>query len=123
MMDSAVLTALVDRWRPETHTFHLPCGEITVTLQDITMILGLSIDSAPVSGTVSPTRWRDSIAAAIGLWPPDVPADQKDRKTTGVHSRWLTAHFNMCSEDAEDGTVLRYAQSCVLSYEWWVIVS
>jgi hypothetical protein len=67
MMDSAVLTALVDRWRPETHTFHLPCGEITVTLQDITMILGLSIDSAPVSGTVSPTRWRDSIAAAIGL--------------------------------------------------------
>jgi hypothetical protein len=67
MMDSAVLTALVDWWRPETHTFHLPCGEITVTLQDITMILGLSINSALVSGTVSPTRWRDSIAAAIGL--------------------------------------------------------
>jgi hypothetical protein len=32
MMDSAVLMALVDRWRPETHMFHLPCGEITVTL-------------------------------------------------------------------------------------------
>jgi hypothetical protein len=67
MMDSAALTSLVDRWRPETDTFHLPCGEITVTLQDIAMILGLPIDGAPVSRMVSPAGWRDSIAAAIGL--------------------------------------------------------
>jgi hypothetical protein len=67
MMDSAALTSLVDRWRPETDTFHLPCGEITVTLQDIAMILGLPIDGAPVSRMVSPAGWRDSIAAAIVL--------------------------------------------------------
>jgi hypothetical protein len=67
MMDSATLTSLVDRWRPETDTFHLPCGEITVTLQDIAMILSLPIDGAPVSRMVSPAGWRDSIAAAIGL--------------------------------------------------------
>jgi hypothetical protein len=29
MMDATALMALVDRWRPETHTFHLPSGEIT----------------------------------------------------------------------------------------------
>ena len=28
-LDRSPLTALVDRWRPETHTFHLPCGEMT----------------------------------------------------------------------------------------------
>ena len=33
------LTALIDRWRPETHNFHLPCGEMTVTLEDVAMIL------------------------------------------------------------------------------------
>jgi hypothetical protein len=32
LMDSAALTALVDRWRLEMLTFHLPCGETTVTL-------------------------------------------------------------------------------------------
>ena len=39
----AALTAMIDRWRPKTHIFHLPCGEITVTLEDATMILGLKI--------------------------------------------------------------------------------
>jgi hypothetical protein len=117
MIDSTALMALVDRWRPETHMFHLPCGEITMMLQDVTMILGLPIEGAPVYGTVSPAGWRDSIVATIGLRPPDVPADQKDRKMTGVHSGWLTAHFNTCPEDAEDGAVQRYARSCLLSYE------
>jgi hypothetical protein len=117
MMDSAVLTTLIDRWHPETHTFHLLCGEIMVTLQDVAMILGLPIDGAPVSRTVSPAGWRDSSAAAIGLRPPDVPADQKDKKTTDVHSGWLIAHFDTCPEDAEDSTIQRYARSCLLSYE------
>ena len=27
-MNSAAITALVDRWRPETHSFHLPVQEI-----------------------------------------------------------------------------------------------
>jgi hypothetical protein len=31
-MDEALLTCLVDRWRPEMHTFYLPFGEMTVTL-------------------------------------------------------------------------------------------
>ena len=35
--------ALVDRWRPETHMFHLPCGEMTPTLQDVAYLLGLLI--------------------------------------------------------------------------------
>jgi hypothetical protein len=46
MMDSTALMALVEWWRPETHTFHLLCGEVTVTLQDIAMILSLPIDAA-----------------------------------------------------------------------------
>jgi hypothetical protein len=44
MIDSTVLTTLVDQWRSETHMFHLPCGETTVMVQDVTMILGLHID-------------------------------------------------------------------------------
>jgi hypothetical protein len=47
-MNPCAITALVDRWRPEIHTYHLGCGEITVTLQDVSMILALPISGAPL---------------------------------------------------------------------------
>ncbi|KAD4888427.1 hypothetical protein E3N88_20500 [Mikania micrantha] len=50
-LDSALISALVERWPPETHTFHIPFGEVTVTLQDVTVLLGLRIDGNVVSGT------------------------------------------------------------------------
>jgi hypothetical protein len=47
-MDEALLTGLVDRWRPETHTFYLPFSEMTVTLKDVVMLTGLPIRGRPV---------------------------------------------------------------------------
>jgi hypothetical protein len=79
MMDSAVLTTLVDRWRPETHTFHLLSDETTVTLQDVAMILSLPINSTPVCGPVSSDGWRDSVGAAIGIQPPMFPQTRRTR--------------------------------------------
>ena len=43
-LDHALITALVERWRSETHMFHLPHGEMGITLQDIEVMLGVPID-------------------------------------------------------------------------------
>ncbi|RYR48022.1 hypothetical protein Ahy_A07g034019 [Arachis hypogaea] len=50
----SLLFALMERWKPETHTFVLPVDEVTVTLEDVAHIFGLPIDGQVVSG------WTDS---------------------------------------------------------------
>ncbi|XP_072071622.1 serine/threonine-protein phosphatase 7 long form homolog [Arachis hypogaea] len=47
---SAMINALIERWRLETHTFHFPVGECAVTLEDVALILGLPTNSLPVTG-------------------------------------------------------------------------
>ncbi|KAH0642795.1 hypothetical protein KY289_033769 [Solanum tuberosum] len=42
--DRALVTAMVERWRPETHCFHLPFSEVMITLQEVQVLFGLCID-------------------------------------------------------------------------------
>jgi len=40
----SLMSAFVERWHPETSSFHMPWGEMTITLHDASLILGLPID-------------------------------------------------------------------------------
>ena len=60
-LDRSLLSDLVDRWRPETHTFHLSCGEMAPTLQNVAMLLGLSITGDAVGPRVVPSMWLEDL--------------------------------------------------------------
>ena len=49
--------------------FHLPIGECTITLEDVSLQLGLHVDGKPVT---SPTYydWEQMRAEYIGVVPP-----------------------------------------------------
>ncbi|CAO2038609.1 unnamed protein product [Urochloa humidicola] len=110
VMDGPLLTCFVDRWRPETHSFHLPCGEVTVGLQDVAMILGLPLEGQAVTGIIQSDGWRDMVEAAIGLRPPEAAEGGREKKTAGVSSAWLRQHFNHCPPGAPDEVVERHAR-------------
>lgn len=109
----AALTALIDRWRPETHSFHLPCGKMTITLEDTAMILGVSIRGNPVIGDVQSTGWVGHVAQFLGRPLPDVEAGKK-RRTSGVPLRWIREKFGECPPDADEATVDYYCRAWVL---------
>ena len=61
--DMSLLAALLDRWRPETHTFPLPVSEMTPTLQDVAMLLGLPCAGRAVGAEDVPFSWREDLLA------------------------------------------------------------
>ncbi|RYR65702.1 hypothetical protein Ahy_A03g011632 [Arachis hypogaea] len=52
-VDEPLFSTFIERWRPETHTFHMPFGEYTITLQDVAYQLGLPIDGKAISGCLT----------------------------------------------------------------------
>ena len=47
-INRALVSAYVKRWQPETNTFHLPFGEITITFDDVSAIIGIPVVGKPV---------------------------------------------------------------------------
>lgn len=100
--DRSLLAALVDRWRPETHTFHLPCGEMAPTLQDVSYLFALPIAGDAVCAPDVPGTWRDDILARFQgvVRRPGVPAYVPfgDEQHHGPTKKWLlqfkvTSHY------------------------------
>jgi hypothetical protein len=56
--DSPLIAAFMDRWRPETHTFHFPVGEMTVSLEDAAMLGGFRVLGRRWGRSTSPRRGR-----------------------------------------------------------------
>ncbi|KAF1877844.1 hypothetical protein Lal_00038153 [Lupinus albus] len=74
-IDPSLITALVERWRPETHTFHLPHGEFTITLEDMSLQLGVNVNGLPIVG---PTYfdWNEIYEELLGK----VLGDEQDMR-------------------------------------------
>ncbi|XP_012461348.1 serine/threonine-protein phosphatase 7 long form homolog [Gossypium raimondii] len=56
-LDSKLISAFIKRWRPETHTFNLPCGERTITLEDVQLQLDLSMGGPVLTGFIQSVDW------------------------------------------------------------------
>ncbi|KAF1896294.1 hypothetical protein Lal_00018577 [Lupinus albus] len=87
-IDPCLITALVERWRPETHTFHLLHGECTITLEDVSLQLGVNVNGLPIVG---PTYfdWNEICEELLGK----VPGDEQDMMGCELKLTWLFDNF------------------------------
>ncbi|KAL8121782.1 hypothetical protein AgCh_018503 [Apium graveolens] len=108
--DWSLVTILVERWRPETHTFHLPVGECTITLQDVSIILGLRVDGRAVSGcTEFKGGWSNLIESVFGKAP-----GKHDLDGGRLRLNWLAKLLPALSDDANEDELIQYTQTYML---------
>ncbi|KAJ1686997.1 hypothetical protein LUZ63_018387 [Rhynchospora breviuscula] len=109
-IDKALITCFAERWNSYTHTFHLPFGEMTVTLQDITILLGLPVKGALVNGQVD-GDWKEHIKKLLGKEP-----DERifERSKSGMRLTWLHQNFSHLERDEDTDTVRKHARAYML---------
>ncbi|VFQ64341.1 unnamed protein product [Cuscuta campestris] len=93
-IDWALITTLVERWRPETHAFHLPFGEVGITLQDVEVLLGLPVNGTPVVGSAERTKayWVQLCEDMMGFRPDLADLTKTQIKMTAITFIGLTEH-------------------------------
>ncbi|MFQ6649339.1 hypothetical protein Gotur_022385 [Gossypium turneri] len=104
-----LISTLVKRWRPDTHTFHLPCGECTVTLEDVTLQLGLPVDGSAVTGVSMISEPAALCYNLLGVSPGDA-----ESKFMGLRFSWLEANFEHLSINATERKVMCEARTYIM---------
>lgn len=107
-LDNPLISALVERWRRETNTFHFTVGEMTVTLEDVAYLLGLPVDGEAVIG-VTYTSCEAVCIRLLGKAP-----DSGYTSGGMVKLSWLKETFSQCPEDASMEDIERHTRAYLL---------
>jgi len=109
-VDHALVTLLVERWKSETHTFHFPTGKCAITLQDISLQLGLNVDGPPIVG---PTMfdWEEMRDTYLGV----APVKGKSLIGSQVKLKWLRENILPLGEEPTEEQLHVHCRTYILS--------
>ncbi|MBA0868201.1 hypothetical protein Goshw_010342, partial [Gossypium schwendimanii] len=106
-LDLKLISAFIKRWRPQMHTFHLPCGECTITLKDVQLQLGLPVDRSVLIGSAQSADWGAICYDLLGAILDNIYGGW-------IEMRWLRDTFSEPGDNSTEVERIRYARAYIL---------
>ncbi|KAH1046173.1 hypothetical protein J1N35_036957 [Gossypium stocksii] len=106
-LDPKLISMLIERWRLETHSFYLPCGECTITLEDVQLQLGLPVDGSVVTESAQFADWGAVCYDLLGAISDNIYRGQ-------IEMGWLRDTFLELRNDSTEVERIRYAWAYIL---------
>ncbi|KAJ4808002.1 Serine/threonine-protein phosphatase 7 long form-like protein [Rhynchospora pubera] len=112
-LDFGLITALIEFWRLETHTFHFPAREMIVTYEDVSHLWGLPTWGAPVFG---PTDvGGDAIIANLLTADGDISGSRRSSENRkAIRLSWLRGLCKQFPHDEDEAGWDRYVRAYAL---------
>ncbi|CAN1291458.1 Protein MAIN-LIKE 2 [Linum perenne] len=108
-----MVTAWIERWRPETNTFHLVPGKATITLEDVEVLTGLPTTGRPLIVSSDERPVTEISEQWLGVQP---PANAIQGRTVRV--AWVKRLFDRLPDGALAEVITYHARAYT-----WVLVA
>ncbi|MBA0817611.1 hypothetical protein Gohar_021532, partial [Gossypium harknessii] len=106
-LDPKLISALIERWRPKTHIFHLSCGECIITSEDVQLQLGLLVDGSALTESVQSVDGGNICYDLLGTILDNIYEGQ-------IEMGWLRDIFLKSENGSTEVERIRYARAYIL---------
>ena len=109
--DKGLITAFIERWHRDTNSFHLPMGEMTITLDDVSSILHIPImGQFPTYMTLGYDESSSLLVELLGVVQTRANEELRQCRSSYVRLSWLREVY----EDSCTGQLWEYGARAFL---------
>ena len=95
--DKGLICGFVERWHRDTNTFHMPFGEISITLDDVSCLLHLPImGQFPTFDSLDNSGALLVMSELLGVQSGPANAEMREARGNAVRLSWLREHYETC---------------------------